>query len=476
MVSALRGRAVVALLLAVAPSAFAEGPRLVVQRVETSRERWPRARIYVLVTNTQGAPVVGLTKDVFRIYENGGTASAEANHVDTLEKSGSGAAVALVVQASGSVLLILEDIKRSIGGFVAAGGEKDQFAIVDYSDAPEVISGFTAEKADVISKLAKLQSLGRGFSLYDGIEAALSLYQESKMAGGSALPSARAILVLADGRDNGSSADAERVISEAIKKRIPIHAIGHSEMGDDKLADLRLLSLRTGGYYAPAPTADDLSKAFNRLREQVGRQYVIDFDSDLPSDGKNHRLDVVVEMGEGATPLRGTITFATPEVSHRFKYIILAFVALLMVGLVLGVYLVRRPKPPPPRECPVCRRIQIAEWDACLFCLKSARAKMLVQKGQSAGKVFPLISGTVQIGSAPENAIRLGDAGVSGQHCLVRIEDVKFEIVDSDSTNGVLVNGRKTSRRLLRNGDVITLGQAELKFETSLTFASDDRE
>jgi len=38
------------------------------------------------------------------------------------------------------------------------------------------------------------------------------------------------------------------------------------------------------------------------------------------------------------------------------------------------------------------------------------------------------------------------------------IDGNKFEIVDLGSKNGVLVNGKKTPRRFLRNGDVITLG------------------
>ncbi|HEX4385647.1 MAG TPA: FHA domain-containing protein, partial [Myxococcales bacterium] len=56
----------------------------------------------------------------------------------------------------------------------------------------------------------------------------------------------------------------------------------------------------------------------------------------------------------------------------------------------------------------------------------------------------------------------------------VAIDDNKFEIVDLNSKNGVLVNGKKTPRRFLRNGDIITLGMTEFKFESSVSAPDDE--
>jgi pSer/pThr/pTyr-binding forkhead associated (FHA) protein len=110
----------------------------------------------------------------------------------------------------------------------------------------------------------------------------------------------------------------------------------------------------------------------------------------------------------------------------------------------------------------------------CLFCLKGAKARLLVQKGIDRGKQYPLVGKMVAIGSGPENSIRLIDGAVSGKHAGVSIDDNKFEIVDLGSKNGVLVNGRRTPRRFLRNGDVITLGMTELKFESSISTGGDE--
>jgi pSer/pThr/pTyr-binding forkhead associated (FHA) protein len=114
------------------------------------------------------------------------------------------------------------------------------------------------------------------------------------------------------------------------------------------------------------------------------------------------------------------------------------------------------------------------EWDVCLFCLKSAKARLIMQKGAGPkGKTWPLVGKVVSLGSGPENSIRILDGAVSGKHAGVAIDGNKFEIVDLGSKNGVLVNGKRTPRRFLRNGDVITVGMTEFKFE-SVVAASDD--
>jgi pSer/pThr/pTyr-binding forkhead associated (FHA) protein len=51
----------------------------------------------------------------------------------------------------------------------------------------------------------------------------------------------------------------------------------------------------------------------------------------------------------------------------------------------------------------------------------------------------------------------------------VRQEGLNYWIVDLDSTNGVLVNGRREKRAKLDDGDTITLGSTDIIFNRSST-------
>jgi pSer/pThr/pTyr-binding forkhead associated (FHA) protein len=89
----------------------------------------------------------------------------------------------------------------------------------------------------------------------------------------------------------------------------------------------------------------------------------------------------------------------------------------------------------------------------------------VVQTGPGRGTEYPLVGTLVGLGSGPENAVRLFDSAVSGRHAGVAIFEGTFEILDLGSRNGVLVNGRRTQKRVLCDGDVLTLGTTELRFE-----------
>ena len=74
-----------------------------------------------------------------------------------------------------------------------------------------------------------------------------------------------------------------------------------------------------------------------------------------------------------------------------------------------------------------------------------------------------------RIGRHRDNDIRLADRSVHRRHAVIeRTPDEAFLIVDVSGRNGggVRVNGQRTERVQLSDGDVIELGRARLKFET----------
>ncbi len=453
--------------------ALAAGAQLAIQQVETPHKTWPKARAYVNVIGGSGSPIQGLSPDLFKVYEGGNPESSKILKVETLEAAQTGASIVIVVQASGAMGVIEGDIKKAVSAFINGLAEKDQVAVVDYAEAAETVSPFSDEKGDVAGKVGKITFNGKSYLLYDGLAQALSLFSSAAAPGkggqaGSLLPAAKAIIVVSDGRDNGSATDVEKIIADAVKRKIPIHAVGHSELDQDSLHNLEDLAKRTAGTYRPALAADDISKGLTVIKDYINKMYVIEWKTRLDHDGKEHKIELAMESEGGGVSLKSSVTTRTPDFIDWIFIGIIVGSLLLVVIIAAVIYLATRPKPLPTRFCPVCRRAQMPDWDLCLFCLKAAKARLEIQKGMNKGKKYPLVGKVVSLGSGPENSIRLMDGAVSGKHAGVAIDDNKFEIVDLGSKNGVLVNGKKTPRRFLRNGDVITIGMTELKFESSI--------
>jgi hypothetical protein len=100
--------------------------------------------------------------------------------------------------------------------------------------------------------------------------------------------------------------------------------------------------------------------------------------------------------------------------------------------------------------------------------LWSHEAWLTVQSG-GAG-TLSLDSRLVRIGRHQDNDVRLPDTTVHRYHAVIeRTRDEEFVITDlsGEDGNGVRINGARQSRAQLSDGDVIELGRARLKFEST---------
>src|SRR5690606_39780927 len=78
------------------------------------------------------------------------------------------------------------------------------------------------------------------------------------------------------------------------------------------------------------------------------------------------------------------------------------------------------------------------------------------------------------IGRLPENDIHLDDKAASSRHAaILTILNDSF-IEDLGSTNGTFVNGKVIKKHALGDGDVVTIGRHELKFQATAGAADDD--
>jgi pSer/pThr/pTyr-binding forkhead associated (FHA) protein len=67
-------------------------------------------------------------------------------------------------------------------------------------------------------------------------------------------------------------------------------------------------------------------------------------------------------------------------------------------------------------------------------------------------------------GRSPSADIVLDHVTVSRRHAVFSTEDEGIVLLDDRSRNGVLVNGERVGRALLRDGDVIHLGEVVMRY------------
>lgn len=89
--------------------------------------------------------------------------------------------------------------------------------------------------------------------------------------------------------------------------------------------------------------------------------------------------------------------------------------------------------------------------------------KLIITREGVSLRDYPVDQTRVTIGRKPDNDVFLDDQTVSSEHAAVSLMGVPA-ITDLGSTNGTFVNGLRISKQDLKHGDVIRIGQHELKF------------
>ncbi len=87
--------------------------------------------------------------------------------------------------------------------------------------------------------------------------------------------------------------------------------------------------------------------------------------------------------------------------------------------------------------------------------------------GSVKGKVlrFPLFKNRLTIGRSRHNDIQLKGSCISRRHAVVVIEGDLTRVIDWGSKNGVSVNSKPIKEHFLKNGDIVTVGTAEFRYE-----------
>lgn len=87
-----------------------------------------------------------------------------------------------------------------------------------------------------------------------------------------------------------------------------------------------------------------------------------------------------------------------------------------------------------------------------------------VLDGADRGRLFTELRPPVTIGREEGNNVQLNDERVSRFHIKIQEDNDRLVLTDLESTNGTKVNGEDIKLRILRYGDVISVGRSVLLF------------
>jgi multidrug efflux pump subunit AcrA (membrane-fusion protein) len=89
-------------------------------------------------------------------------------------------------------------------------------------------------------------------------------------------------------------------------------------------------------------------------------------------------------------------------------------------------------------------------------------ARLFIRTGDS--EVVHMLGRKTTIGRTPDNDVQIDAKFISRHHAVILAGPTHTIIEDLNSTNGVIVNGRRVLRQTLKDGDVVIIGKAPFRF------------
>jgi pSer/pThr/pTyr-binding forkhead associated (FHA) protein len=99
-------------------------------------------------------------------------------------------------------------------------------------------------------------------------------------------------------------------------------------------------------------------------------------------------------------------------------------------------------------------------------------AKLVLLSAGMTGRTHELKVDKTTIGRVEDNTFQIAEPSVSSHHCEVLLRGADIVVRDLNSTNGTFINGEKVTETVLKPGQVLRLGQIEMRLETDSTPSS----
>jgi Ca-activated chloride channel homolog len=269
------------------PPAVSLPPQISQRRTITTLVRVP-----VTVTDPLNRYVTGLGKNTFRLFED----DVEQEIVQFSSQDGP-MSIGIVFDASASMSEKVQLSRQTLANFFKTANPEDEFFLIQFSDRPELISGFTTNTEELQNKLTF--SLSGKRALLDGIY--MAMYQMKK-----AKNLRKALIVISGGRDNNSRYTLGEIRVLLHEADLRVDSIGVFEVLTSP-DHLTALAEQTGGRHFSVDDLAQLSEVVAKIGIELRNHYVLGYSpKDTTRDEKYRSVRVKLVQPRGLPPLRAT--------------------------------------------------------------------------------------------------------------------------------------------------------------------------
>jgi VWFA-related protein len=247
------------------------------------------------VTTREGAPIADLTRNDFRIYEDGSRQEISYFATDDAPIS-----IGLLFDSSGSMKNKKKNSSQAAAAFFRTANVDDEFFLIEFDERPRLTVPFTKDIDLLSHEINHARPFGRT-ALYDAIQMALGVMKRAQH-------DRKALVIVSDGGDNRSRQTFGSIKSALREANVQLYSMDifdpegvtpsspEETKGPEVLDQLAEVS---GGRNFPIMNLENLATVSARIGKLLRNQYLLGYNpSNASRDGlyRGIKLDVVVPV------------------------------------------------------------------------------------------------------------------------------------------------------------------------------------
>jgi VWFA-related protein len=363
-------------------------------------------KVFLSVLDKRGSPIQGLVPAKFKTAIDGKPV-ADVILSETHTPQG-GISVVLGIDVSGSMHGAKIDAARTgAERFLKALGDRDYCALMTFGNRVYwLVDDFTNARQALEAKVESIQATDQQTVLNEAIAQAAQKAKDAQTA-------QVAVIILTDGRDEGSNLTLDDAVREAQENRIPIYTLGFGDRID--AVALAKVATMTGGRFQAIEPDSDLVDVYLSVLSQLSSRYALA----VPVRGLRkglHSLSIDLDL-RGAQTVR--VNF---ELAHDLSGIPWLWIEIgLLLGIAVTGALVWR-----SRRVTVAGRQELRPVEVWLELVGGGNARHVI-----------LTKEVITLGREADRDIVFEDKSVSSDHTEIRCKsDGRYFLKASRRSDG----------------------------------------
>jgi VWFA-related protein len=228
------------------------------------------------VIDSRGQPVTDLSREDFRVWEDGVEQTVNAAQFLDLPVS-----MGILIDDSGSMRDKRATVNAAAYHLLTASNPRDEAFVVNFAERPYLDQGFTTDRVALNRGMSRFDPAGTT-AMYDAVSASANeLAKHGKNR-------KQVLLIITDGADDASRLSLQEAIRRVQGLAGPVvYSIGllyDDEPQESERArnDLERLSQETGGVAYFANSIGDVNAIAAEVARDIREQYVVDYHSSKP--------------------------------------------------------------------------------------------------------------------------------------------------------------------------------------------------